>query len=432
MNPQPTIDAMSDAAQTLESGDVREKLHAIQQAQDALDGMKAVLLAELHVSKAHEIDGASTLNAWVRNQLRMSSKQASVLVRNSAALNDLALVAESALSGRINAAHVQAFVYGIKHVGLEVMRQHEKAFVKVAESHDPGKLFEVIKHLKDVIHPDDLDDKWRDGMDKEDFCVDAVPDGWHVSGFLNTVTGAKLKKVIDSLAAPRDKDDDRTGPQRRVQAVDDIASALLDSALPSDKGVRPHMSVFADADTVEAAAQHVKQATEHPFGMTDPMPDVEPATLAGHGHIGPQLLMYFLCISDVTAFLMSEGGGQAQVLNAATSPQAERSEAGARAEPGSDGVAGAARHEPRAPPLHLVLPRRPHRPRPPHRDLLALPPPRPPRPPHHHRQRRHRLHLHHPPRQTTPPQTTNPLPPSRLTPHRPAAHRHAYRQPHDR
>ena len=315
MNPQPTIDAMSQAAQTLETGDVREKLHAIQQAQDALDGLKSALLAELHVSKAHEIDGASTLNAWVRNQLRMSSKQASVLVRNSAALNDLALVAESALSGRINAAHVQAFVYGIKHVGLDIMRQHEKAFVKVAEQHDPGKLFEVIKHLKDVIHPDDLDDKWRDGMDKEDFCVDAVPDGWHVTGFLNTITGAKLKKVIDSLAAPRDKDDDRTGPQRRVQAVDDIASALLDSALPSDKGVRPHMSVFVDADTVEAAAQHVKQAAEHPFGAADPMPDVEPATLAGHGHIGPQLLMYFLCISDVTAFLMKNGNTQDQVLN---------------------------------------------------------------------------------------------------------------------
>jgi len=38
---------MSTAAQTLTSGDVRDRLHAVQAAQDALDGMKAALLAEL-------------------------------------------------------------------------------------------------------------------------------------------------------------------------------------------------------------------------------------------------------------------------------------------------------------------------------------------------------------------------------------------------
>jgi hypothetical protein len=310
MDPAPTIDAMRAAAQTLRSGDVREKLRALQAAQDAIDAAKSTLLAELDVSKDFELDGASTLNAWVRNQLRMNAGQAAALIKNVAALRDLPAVAEAAMTGEISSAHVRVFVYGLQHVGLEPMRQFEDVFVDVACGCAPGELFEAVKHLKDKVHPEDLDAAWERGMDREDLCVDAVPDGWHVNGFLNTVTGAKLKKVLDSVSAPRDKDDTRTGSQRRVQGLDDLLTDILGNGLPSDKGVRPHLSVFVDADTLTAA--------QNP---DEPMPPVEPATLAGHGAIGPNLLNYFLCVSDFTAFLMKQGGGhrQAQVLNAGTS-----------------------------------------------------------------------------------------------------------------
>jgi len=318
MSPDLTIDAMSNAARVLGSGDTREKLHALQTVSDAVDAMKAALLAELGSSNGHEADGASTLNQWVRNQLRMNTTQASVLVRNSLAIRDLDLVAEAALSGQINAAHVQAFVYGIRHVGLDVVRAHEQALVAVALERDPGDLFTVVKHLKDTLHPEDLDDKWEKGMEKEDLAVDALPDGWHVTGFLNTLTGAKLKQVLDSVSAPHGKEDLRSGAERRVQGLDDLLSSILANGMPDDKGVKPHMSVYVGADTIAAAAQRVQEESEHPHRTPDPMPsDLEPATLTGHGHIGPHLLMYLLCISDVTAFLMKTGGQwrQDQILN---------------------------------------------------------------------------------------------------------------------
>src|SRR4051794_27813332 len=109
MNPEFTIEAMSAAARTLRMGDVREKLHALQAAQDAIDGAKSELLVELDASKDYELDGASTLNAWLRTQLRLGTRQASILVKNAAALRDLPLVAEAAMTGRISAAHVQVF-----------------------------------------------------------------------------------------------------------------------------------------------------------------------------------------------------------------------------------------------------------------------------------------------------------------------------------
>ena len=320
MNPQPTIDVMRDTAQTLRVGDTRSKLRALQKLQDATDAAKAILLAELEMTKDYEIDGASTLGTWVRNELRLASGQANTLVRNLAALRDLPLVAEAALAGLMSAEHLKAFTFGLRHVGLEKILQHEQAFVAVALECSPSELFDAVRHLKDVLHPQELDENWRDGMEKEDFNVDALPDGYHPTGFLGTITGAKLKKVLDSISAPRDKDDRRTGAERRVQGLDDLLSAILANGLPADKGVKPHMSVFVDAETVAAAADYVKQETEHPYRTPDPMPPVEPAVLAGHGNIGPHLLMYFLCVSDFTVFLMGEGCGerQAQVLNAGT------------------------------------------------------------------------------------------------------------------
>ncbi|MCW2749778.1 MAG: hypothetical protein JWR83_888 [Aeromicrobium sp.] len=234
MDPAPTLDALRTAARALKPGDVREKLRAVQAAQDALDGVKSALLVELDASKDFELDGASTLNAWVRTQLRMNTRQASILVKNATALRDLPLVAEAAMSGRLSATHVQVFAYGLTHIGLEPMRQFEESFIEVALDCAPGDLFEVVKHLKDTVHPDELDQAWHNGMDKEDFQINTVPDGWHVSGFLNTITGAKVKKLIDALSAPRDKDDTRTGSQRRVQAIDDLCDSILSGGLPSD------------------------------------------------------------------------------------------------------------------------------------------------------------------------------------------------------
>jgi hypothetical protein len=321
MVPELTIDAMRTAAQSLTSGDTRATLRAVQAAQDALDATKAVLLADLEATKDFEIDGASTLRAWVRNELRMDAGPANLLVRNALAYRDLPLVAEAAFAGRISAQHVKAFVYGLKHVGLDPMLTWQEVRVAVAVENEPSELFDAITLLKDTVHPQDLDEKYRDGMDKEDFSVHALPEGFHVSGFLNTVTGLKLKTVIDSISAPNGADDQRTGAQRRVQGLDDLLSAILANGLPSDHGVKPHMSVFADADTVAAAAEHVRQETQNPDDVPDPMPPTVPATLAGHGHIGPQLLMYFLCVSDFTAFLMKQhdGARQAQILNAGRS-----------------------------------------------------------------------------------------------------------------
>ncbi len=274
-----TLHALQNAADALHSADDREALRVFQAAQDALDTAMAGRLSSMELSRSYELDGASSLNVWVRNELRLSAKEATTLVRMPRTLAQLPGVGEAAESGEIRAEHVAAFTYGIKHIGADVVAQHEQELVEVAKNHEPNQLFKVVRHLREVVCPDELDRAWAEGMDREDFQVNAVLDGFHVNGFLGAVLGAKFKTLIDAGAAPTGPDDLRSGAQRRIDGLDAFVTAALESGLPSDNGVRPQLSVILDTT------------------------NDSPAQLTGYGSIGPRLLDYLTCNADFTAIL---------------------------------------------------------------------------------------------------------------------------------
>ncbi len=294
MNRTPIVEALRQAACAVGVAPDADALRAIQTAQDALDGAKVAHLAGLAQSRGFEAEGASSVTSWVRLQLRISTRDASALARSAATLTRLPQVAEAAMAGQIRAAHVNVFGYGLKHVGEQHVVQMMEPLLKVARSCEPGELFRVMRALREAIYPDELDDAWAQGMEKADLQVNAVPQGFHVNGFLPIHVGAKFRTVLDSLSAPVDADDKRTGPERRVDAIDDLCTQILDAGLPSDKGVRPHLSVSADAEAVHAAATQTRGTTSEP---------VVPADLAGFGPIGPDLLAMIGCTADVTPIL---------------------------------------------------------------------------------------------------------------------------------
>ncbi|EFQ83889.1 hypothetical protein HMPREF0063_10605 [Aeromicrobium marinum DSM 15272] len=288
------------AADALTRGDDREVLVAIQAAQDALDAAKVHHLAAVQRTAGFELDGASAMSTWARTHLRLPAQTTRKLLAADSTLRDLP---EAAEAGRIRADHVAVFTYGIRHIGRSVVREAQSWLLDVAVTHEPVEFRRVMQQLREAVFPESLDQAWADGMEKEDLQVNPVPMGWHVNGFLSTVTGAKLRAVLDSIAAPTDAEDRRTGAERRVDALDTLVSKVLESGLPSDKGIRPHLSVIADADTLAAA-----RAGAGPAGT--------PAQLAGFGSIGPQLLSYLGCISDLTAIMTTTGDlTQARVLN---------------------------------------------------------------------------------------------------------------------
>ena len=303
----PTVQVLREAAHAVGSSDHRSALVAIQTAQDALDAAKAHHLAELEKSAEFELDGASTVTTWARQHLRIDARQTRALIDADATMRELPRLGEAAAEGAVRLDHVRLFTFGLKHIGTKVVADAEPWLLAVATTHEPVQLRRVVRALRDAVYPDALDEDWIKGMAKEDIQLSAVPEGWHLSGFLRTETGAKLKAVLESLSVPVVANDDRTSAERRVAGFDRLLSSVLEAGLPTSKGIRPQLSVIVGVETLHEAM------TAEP-GLTQPAG--EPAELAGFGPIGPQLLSYLACTGDITPILATgDDLEQAQILN---------------------------------------------------------------------------------------------------------------------
>ena len=302
-----TVQALRSAAHAVTSSDHRSALVAIQTAQDALDAAKAHHLAELERTADFELDGASTVAAWARDHLRLDARQTRSLIDADATMRELPAVGEAAVAGQIRLDHVKLFTFGLKHIGHQVVTDAEPWLLAVATTHEPVQLRRVVRALRDAVYPEELDKAWIKGMAKEDIQLSPVPEGWHLTGFLKTETGAKLKAVLDSLSIPTQANDDRPVAERRVAGLDRLLSSVLEAGLPSSKGIRPQLSAIVGVETLHEAMT-ATPGTARPTG--------EPAELAGFGPIGPQLLSYLACTGDITPILASgDDLEQAQVLN---------------------------------------------------------------------------------------------------------------------
>jgi len=181
MSTEVTIQAMRECAQALGAGDHREVLVAIQRAQDALDAAKAHHLGQLVETRGFELDGASSVVSWARDHLRLESHQTKQYVRADATMRALPAVAEVAVAGGMRLEHLNLFGYGLRHVGAEIINVTQDWLLKVATEHEPARLREAVKEIREAVYPDDLDEAWIKGMDKQDIQVTPVPEGFSIA-----------------------------------------------------------------------------------------------------------------------------------------------------------------------------------------------------------------------------------------------------------
>jgi hypothetical protein len=304
-----TIAAMRDAARAMSSvaTSTADEVRALAVARDAIEAAMCERLAEMDQTKAHEDEGASSIRTWARRELHQDAGRTAAMVRAAATFRDLPGVAAAAHGSRISFEHVQAFTFALKHVGVAETVALAEPLLDLATSVTPGELFARVRRAKAVIHGDDLDKAWLRGMAKRDITISRCGDGWHLTGFLDVTTGAKLKTILTNLSVPRDAGDDRAPAERRMDALDDICTTVLEHGLPADNGIRPHVFVTVEAETLKAIADASAART---LDL-----DLKPAHLEGFGPIGPQLLDHLLCGAEITPILVQTIGANTKVLD---------------------------------------------------------------------------------------------------------------------
>jgi Domain of unknown function (DUF222)/HNH endonuclease len=287
------VAAMGAAELSAASTDqLRELLTSGQAALDRLQGFQARVVAEFEARDGHRADGCGSMAAWLRRHLRMSGAETRARRRAAAALVELPDVRAVLEAGRIRPAHVDVFATGVKRLGAPTMREHQAILLPVAQACDPAELVTAVDRLRDTLDPDAADRDWVAAQEKYDFSLRRVGHGWDVTGYLDPETGTKLKQILDFVAAPQGEQDQRPVAQRRTEGLHRLLTGILDAGtLPSDKGIRPHLAVTVDLQTLKHAVRG------------DRATPAAPAFLAGYGLIGRTLLSRLACDAALSVVL---------------------------------------------------------------------------------------------------------------------------------
>lgn len=304
-----TLAVMRDAARCLQSptASLGDEVRALDRAEKAIAMAKAEKLAQMDAMRAHEAEGAASVTVWARREIQQDAGATRAQVRSVSLTRTMHQVREASFDGRLSVRHLQSFAYAITHCGAGQVFLREAEMVAAATSSTPRDFHERVRHLRFRLFPDDLDKAYLDGMARRDFKLSKTLGGWHLTGFLDIEVGTMLDTVLRNLSVPREAGDTRSPADRRMDGLEQFLKRTLEHGLPSDNGIRPHLSVVVTAETLKAIA---KGPQDRPT-----IGELEPAVLHGFGPIGPVLLSVLLDDGQITPILVKDIEPNPEILD---------------------------------------------------------------------------------------------------------------------
>jgi hypothetical protein len=211
----------------------------------------SLALRHVEATKAFADDGTVSMNAWLRNNARMSDKTASALLSTGRYLDNHPAFAEAAITGRLSAGQIT----------IAKQLSHPKYASLLAE---------LQAELADTLAPLDLKrtqiavTRWREKADAllddgeppveppNKLCLARTLDGrLHGTLSLDDAAATELEKAIQNAQTWEGKDDPRSTAERQGDALFDIA-AFFNKNHEGDGTPRhlPAITLSADASTI--------------------------------------------------------------------------------------------------------------------------------------------------------------------------------------
>jgi hypothetical protein len=240
------LDALAAQDVTARStADIRSDLRALLAATNRLHAELVRRIAQFDAVSGCAADGFRSTRAWLRAFGRLSNTCAARLVRAVRLLHDLPDMAAATAAGEVTPEHLRRLDLLVERIGIEPVREADKALTEVATEGDPAAFDKACTRVRrdaqsDGPRPDAAGDFDRRGM-----TVSRLDGMLTLRGQLDPEGGAALQSALDSLMKPTGPADDRLAPQRRADALVELArGALRAGRLPEVGGQRPQIGVL--------------------------------------------------------------------------------------------------------------------------------------------------------------------------------------------
>ena len=247
------------AAQDLAALPAAEAAQRVLALRGLLERLEGQWLRELAAVDARGAAGAEdgtqadSTAGWLRRRLRAGATQASGWVRMARALfrGPLPGTGRALAAGELSFAHAAVLAHGTQDLPAPTVMEAEPVLVDAACRLDPPRLRRLVAHLHQVADPDGASEQTQRQHQRRGMWVSPTFEGMvAIAGLLEPEAGETLLAALEPLARPTTADDQRSGAQRRADALAELARRALEGGrLPHTGGVRPQLTV-----TIELAS----------------------------------------------------------------------------------------------------------------------------------------------------------------------------------
>ena len=259
----------------LADGEAAARVLVLRRLVDRLEGQWLRELAAVDgrgAAGANQDAHADSTAGWLRGRLRAGHRQASGWVRTARALfrGPLSGTGRALAAGELSVAHAAVLAAGTQDLPAATVAEAEPVLLGVAGRLDPPGLRKLLIHLREVADPDAADLRTQRQHARRGLWVSATLAGMvAIDGLLEPEAGETLLAALEPLARPASAEDERSGSQRRADALAELARRALEGGrLPHSGGVRPQLTV-----TVELASLLGRAGTPGgEGGWTGPLP----------------------------------------------------------------------------------------------------------------------------------------------------------------
>ncbi len=247
-------DAVGVPVADLCAAELQDRIPALARQRDRIDGWLSAAAGQLQASTGGKVatddGGERGLAGWLAEVTRTSSGAAGSRLRTSTALRDLPLIVQAVLDGVISQDSAAILARLVGKIPLEHLIERQDDLILVATDRDPTALEHWVRHQIATHVEPVLDDAEASAHAKRHLTTRRGADGSVQGSFrLAAGDGEPLLTAIEALARKHGDADRRSAPQRRADALTELAEQVLGfGELPAHGGQRPTMSYVLPAD----------------------------------------------------------------------------------------------------------------------------------------------------------------------------------------
>jgi hypothetical protein len=196
--------------------------------------------------------GFVSLVTWLRRACRLSPGAASQHAEVARNLSSLPQTSTALAAGEIGFHHAAVIAHSVTEVGAEAVMRQEPTLLGAAHKLDPKCLSYVTRQIRYCEDPDGTLADANDNHERRYLQLSQSYQGmFYLEGRLDAEGGAILRTALNALEEEWFVGDERSGRQRRADALVELARQRLDAGtLPEVGGQKPHLSVTASVVTL--------------------------------------------------------------------------------------------------------------------------------------------------------------------------------------